>query len=284
MHSGVRKQAIMLKWALLCFWCSWGPKAKKGVGSKSPYFKVGFETTFTDRERKDAMVGWHRWQNGHEAEQVPGDGEGQGSLACRSPLGCRVRRAVWRWCVCLLTCCSNNSKLETALWPLKKHSPLKSSIFEVKEKTSWKKQLMPCSILPLTSSTNPRLQHHFIVNLARKGFAKSVFLKLSGPKQLVSDPYPGGLKADGCGWSQVLGWGGVHKPLNSEQKCLLLVDQMGEVREWAWGLFPRRPCLSGLATRQQRFQIRCRSQWNRRPAQEVQCFQRTHFQGPHETA
>ena len=28
------------------------------------------------------MVGWHRRLNGHEFEQAPGDGEGQGSLAC----------------------------------------------------------------------------------------------------------------------------------------------------------------------------------------------------------
>ena len=31
------------------------------------------------------MVGWHRRLNGHESEQTPGDGEGQGSLACCSP-------------------------------------------------------------------------------------------------------------------------------------------------------------------------------------------------------
>ena len=30
------------------------------------------------------MVGW---LNGHEFEQAPGDGEGQGSLACCSPRG-----------------------------------------------------------------------------------------------------------------------------------------------------------------------------------------------------
>ena len=28
------------------------------------------------------MVRWHHQLNGHEFEQVPGDGEGQGSLAC----------------------------------------------------------------------------------------------------------------------------------------------------------------------------------------------------------
>ena len=33
------------------------------------------------------MVGWHHLLNGHEFEQVPGDGEGQGSLACCSPWG-----------------------------------------------------------------------------------------------------------------------------------------------------------------------------------------------------
>ena len=33
------------------------------------------------------MVGWHHRHNGHEFEQTPGDGEGQGSLACCSPWG-----------------------------------------------------------------------------------------------------------------------------------------------------------------------------------------------------
>ena len=33
------------------------------------------------------MVGWHHQLNGHEFEQGPGDGKGQGSLACFSPRG-----------------------------------------------------------------------------------------------------------------------------------------------------------------------------------------------------
>ena len=33
------------------------------------------------------MVGWHHRLNGHEFEQTLGDSEGQGSLACCSPLG-----------------------------------------------------------------------------------------------------------------------------------------------------------------------------------------------------
>ena len=34
---------------------------------------------------EDEMVGWHHQLNGYEFEQTPGDGEGQGSLACGSP-------------------------------------------------------------------------------------------------------------------------------------------------------------------------------------------------------
>ena len=35
------------------------------------------------------MVRWHHWHNGHEFEQTPGDSEGQGSLVCCSPWGCK---------------------------------------------------------------------------------------------------------------------------------------------------------------------------------------------------
>ena len=36
---------------------------------------------------EDEMVGWHHQLTGHEFEQAPGDGEGRGSLVCRSPWG-----------------------------------------------------------------------------------------------------------------------------------------------------------------------------------------------------
>ena len=36
---------------------------------------------------EDEMVRWHHRFNGHEFEQTPGDGEGQGNLACCSPWG-----------------------------------------------------------------------------------------------------------------------------------------------------------------------------------------------------
>ena len=38
---------------------------------------------------KDEMVGWHDQLDGHEFEQAPGAGDGQGSLVCRSPWGHR---------------------------------------------------------------------------------------------------------------------------------------------------------------------------------------------------
>ena len=38
---------------------------------------------------EDKMVGWHHQLNGYELEQALGDGEGQGSLACCSPQGCK---------------------------------------------------------------------------------------------------------------------------------------------------------------------------------------------------
>ena len=41
---------------------------------------------------ENEMVGWHHRLNGHEFEEAPGDGEGQGSLACCSPWGRRVGR------------------------------------------------------------------------------------------------------------------------------------------------------------------------------------------------
>ena len=45
-----------------------------------------------DRRRRgwqDELVGWHHWLDGHDVELARGDGDGQGSLACCSPWGCK---------------------------------------------------------------------------------------------------------------------------------------------------------------------------------------------------
>ena len=38
---------------------------------------------------EDEMVGWHHRLYGHEFEHALGVGDGQGSLACCSPWGCK---------------------------------------------------------------------------------------------------------------------------------------------------------------------------------------------------
>ena len=39
------------------------------------------------RRGQDEMIGWHHRLKGHESEQAPGVGDGQGSLRCCSPRG-----------------------------------------------------------------------------------------------------------------------------------------------------------------------------------------------------
>ena len=60
-------------------------------------FKIETLKNLKDRRQEEKgiteceMVGWHHRFDGHEFEQAPGVGEGQGSLACCSPWGHRVR-------------------------------------------------------------------------------------------------------------------------------------------------------------------------------------------------
>ena len=46
---------------------------------------------------EDEMVGWHHWLSGREFEQLLGDGEGQGSLVCSSPLDCKELDRLSYW-------------------------------------------------------------------------------------------------------------------------------------------------------------------------------------------
>ena len=50
---------------------------------------------------EDEMVGWYHWVDGHEFEQAPGVGDGQGSLECCSPRGRReldtTEQLNWTW-------------------------------------------------------------------------------------------------------------------------------------------------------------------------------------------
>ena len=46
---------------------------------------------------EDEMVGWHHWLDGHECQQTVGDSEGQGSVTCCSPWGCKESDMTENW-------------------------------------------------------------------------------------------------------------------------------------------------------------------------------------------
>ena len=61
----------------------WPPDVKSWLSGKDP--EAGKDWGQEKRMTGDRMVGWHHRLNGHELEQAPGVGDGQGSLACCSP-------------------------------------------------------------------------------------------------------------------------------------------------------------------------------------------------------
>ena len=66
----------------------WPPDAKNWPIGKDP--DAGKDWRQEEKgTTQDEMVGWHHRLNGHEFEQVPAVGDGQGSLACCSPWGCK---------------------------------------------------------------------------------------------------------------------------------------------------------------------------------------------------
>ena len=64
----------------------WPPDAKSLLIGKDP--DAGKDWRQEEKGiTEDETVGWHHQSNGHEFEQTPQDGDGQGSLACCSPWG-----------------------------------------------------------------------------------------------------------------------------------------------------------------------------------------------------
>ena len=64
----------------------WPPDVKSPLIGKDP--DAGKDWRQEEKgTTEDEMVDWHHWLNGHESEQTPGTGEGQGSLVCYSPWG-----------------------------------------------------------------------------------------------------------------------------------------------------------------------------------------------------
>ena len=66
----------------------WPPDVKNWFMGKDP--DAGKDWKWEEKgTTEDEMVGWHHRLNGHEFEQTLGDGEGQESLACCTPWGCK---------------------------------------------------------------------------------------------------------------------------------------------------------------------------------------------------
>ena len=66
----------------------WPPDVKKWLLGKDPDARKDWRCE-EKGTGEDEMVGWYHWLNGHEFEQALGVGDGQGSLACCSPWGCK---------------------------------------------------------------------------------------------------------------------------------------------------------------------------------------------------
>ena len=66
----------------------WSPDVKNWFIGKDPDSGKG-QRQEKKRTTKDEMIGWHHWLNGHAFEQTLGVANGQGSLVCCSPWGCK---------------------------------------------------------------------------------------------------------------------------------------------------------------------------------------------------
>ena len=67
----------------------WPPDVKNWLIGKDP--DAGKDWRQEEKgTTEDEMIGWHHRLSGHEFEQALGVGDGQGSLACCSPWGCKA--------------------------------------------------------------------------------------------------------------------------------------------------------------------------------------------------
>ena len=73
----------------------WPPNAKSQLTGKDPDAGKDWRQK-EKRATEDETVGWHHWFSGHELGQTPGDGDGQGGLACCSPWGRKEWDTTWQ--------------------------------------------------------------------------------------------------------------------------------------------------------------------------------------------
>ena len=65
----------------------WPPDAKNWLTGKDPDAGKDWRQEEKGMTEDEMVVVWHHWLNGHEFEEAPGIGDGQGSLACCNPWG-----------------------------------------------------------------------------------------------------------------------------------------------------------------------------------------------------
>ena len=85
-QSWILLEGLMLKLKLPILW---PPDVKNWLIWKDPDAGKGWRQE-EKGTTEDDMVAWYHWLNGHEFEQAPGVGDGQGSLVCYSPCGLKV--------------------------------------------------------------------------------------------------------------------------------------------------------------------------------------------------
>ena len=79
-------EGLMLKLKLQSI--LWPPDAKNWLIWKDP--DAGKDWRWEEKgTTEDETFGWHHWLSGHEFESALGVGDGQGSLVCCSPWGCK---------------------------------------------------------------------------------------------------------------------------------------------------------------------------------------------------
>ena len=74
----------------------WPPDVKSWLTGKDPDAGKGWRQEEKGMT-KDKLIGWHHWLNGHEFEQALGVVDGQGSLVCCSPWGCKQSDRLSNW-------------------------------------------------------------------------------------------------------------------------------------------------------------------------------------------
>ena len=83
----------------------WPPNAKNWLIWKNPDAGKDWRQELKGTTEDERVV-WHHWLYGHEFEQAPRVGDGQGSLAYCSPCGCKESDTTewlnwWHWLVCV---------------------------------------------------------------------------------------------------------------------------------------------------------------------------------------